>query len=128
MQQEENQTCLTCLGRAFAKKRTNPEGFLSKILDQLVSQVTGQDIITNLEVLQKLIFSSRRRIVGIGLAADTNIYFLELAKPISKEYISSIPRARVQINSLFTTYRLLDTKAEINIITDKLARAAGLAI
>ena len=53
---------------------------------------------------------------------------MELAKSISKEYISSILRARVQINSLFTIYRLLDTKTEINIITDKLAKATGLAI
>ena len=79
-------------------------------------------------MLQKLIFNSQKRIVGARPAADTNIHSLELAKPISKEYMSSIPRARVQINSLLTTYRLLDTGTEINIITDKLARAAGLAI
>ena len=79
-------------------------------------------------MLQKLIFGSWRKMVGTEPAANTNIYSLELAKPISKEYISSTPRARVQINSLFTTYRLLDIKAEINIITDELARAAGLAI
>ena len=66
--------------------------------------------------------------VGTGLAANANIHSLKLAKPISKKYMSSIPRARVQINSLFTTYRLLDTEAEINIITDKLAGATGLAI
>ena len=78
--------------------------------------------------MQKLIFSSQKRIVNTEPAANTNIYFLELAKLISKKYISSIPRARVQINSLFTTYRLLDTEAEINIITDKLARAASLVI
>ena len=40
MQQEENQTCSICLGGAFAKKETNPEGLLSKILDQPVPQVT----------------------------------------------------------------------------------------
>ena len=79
-------------------------------------------------MLQKLIFDSRRRIVSIELAANTNIHSLELAKPISREYILSISRARVQINSLFTTYRLLDTGAEINIIIDKLAEAASLAI
>ena len=81
-----------------------------------------------MEVLQKLIFNSQKRIVGIELVANTNIYSLELAKPINKEYISSIPRARIQINSLFTTYKLLDTKTEINIITNKLTRATGLAI
>ena len=79
-------------------------------------------------MLQKLIFDSRRKMVDTGLAANTNIHSLELAKPISKKYISSIPRARVQINSLFTTYKLLDTRVEINIIINKLARAAGLAI
>ena len=81
-----------------------------------------------MEILQKFIFDSQRRIVDTRPAANTNIYSLELAKPISKKYILSIPRTRVQINSLFTTYRLLDTEAEINIITDKLARTTGLAI
>ena len=81
-----------------------------------------------MEVLQKLIFGSRKKIVGTEPAANANIHSLKLAKPISREYTSSTPRARVQINSLFTTYRLLDTGAEINIIIDKLARAAGFVI
>ena len=78
--------------------------------------------------MQKLIFDSQRRIVDTKLATNTNIYFLKLAKSINKKYISSISRTRVQINSLFTTYRLLDIKAEINIITNELARATSLVI
>jgi len=102
-----------------------PEALLKKVLDQPLSTVTVGELICHSPVLQDLMFGSKNRVedqalkvasIGIGERTD------------EKLYAAATPKLKVRVNDETLVHAMLDTGAEINVMTSEVAKAAGLAI
>ena len=87
--------------------------------------VTIGKLICYLLVLQDLIFGSRNKVEDQAL----KVALIRIREYTDKKlYATTTPKLKVQVNNKILVYAMLDTRAEINVITSKVAKVARLAI
>jgi gag-polyprotein putative aspartyl protease len=102
-----------------------PEALLKKVFDQPLSTITVGELICHSPVLQDLMFGSQNkagdqalRVSSIGIGERTD----------EKLYAAATPKLKVRVNDETLVHAMLDTGAEINVMTSEVAKEAGLAI
>ena len=115
------------------RAESDPMALLNRLLDQPARDVTIRDVIGCSDVLQRLMFKNipsdvkERAGIVTGAATETGVR----VNSIEAEqgfYAATSPRLLVTIGDGKRVHGLLDTGAEINVMTLALADAAGLAI
>lgn len=103
----------------------HPEALLKKVFDQPLSTITVGELICHSQVLQDLMFGGQQdsgggtlRVASIGIGERTE----------QKLYAAATPKLKVRLNDEMSVQALLDTGAEINVMTSEVAKAAGLAV
>jgi Aspartyl protease len=103
------------------KEKANMEELLEEIMDQRVS-IRLRDILTSSESLTKLMFkglpAKEEIAVKVGSAA---------LRQVERTYAAATPKVRVKIGSI-TIDTMLDSGAEVNVMTRSLADKAGLTV
>ena len=106
------------------KERANTEDLLDEIMDQKIS-IRLRDIITSSDSLMKLMFrgipkkiSDEMPVAKVGNVAIKRSY---------REYAAKTPKIRVKIGDVVVD-AMLDTGAEVNVMTKALADKAGLTV
>ena len=102
---------------------------MNKILDQTVQNVTIQEVIKCSKILQKLFFWNLSRQIGSQNQGDeVQILSIEVQEARNLIYATSTPKAKVRLDGGDKCIGLIDTGAEVNVMTTALAIECGLPI
>ena len=126
--EKKTQTCKPAISRKkfidYLKEKANTEDLLNEIMDQRIS-ICLRDIITSLDSLKKLMFkgilkkiNKETPVAKVGNIAMQKSY---------KEYAAKTSKIRVKIRDIVVD-AMLDTSAEVNVMTKALANKAGLTV
>jgi hypothetical protein len=105
-----------------------PEQVLNKILDQKVEGITTRELLSNSPALLKLVFQSPRYDPSEPAPSVTvDSHDLEGSEE-NPYYAVSTPKLSVRLNGTAQVKAMIDTGAEINVMTQGLADDCGLAV
>ena len=100
---------------------------LDKILDQAIQDITFREILSCSNALQRLVFRNLGE-EGSALERTQEARLSSICTGIEQSYTALTPKLRCELNRSRETIALLDTGAEINVITRDLADEAGLIV
>ena len=107
----------------YLKETSSTESLLNEIMDQCVS-VRLRDIMTSSESLMKLMFKGiPKKDEDVVIAKVGNMS----VRRAERTYAAATPKARVKIGNIYVD-AMLDSGAEVNVMTRSLADKAGLTV
>ena len=104
------------------KSSSDPQKLLNKILDQPVQGITIREVISCSDLLQKLMFKS----VSFAESTDKAVSISSVStRSEVRKYVAATPKVKVRLEGTSVT-ALIDTGAEVNVMTKGVADALGL--
>jgi hypothetical protein len=111
------------------KDTAKPEDMLKKILDQPVNNVTAREILANSPNLLRMTFKYLDApLRGEARSLDKKQTKVGSHRTESSFYSVSTPKMKVRLNEEILVTAMVDSGAEINVMTAEVAERAGLAI
>ncbi len=120
-----HQEILSELGKA-----SDPVKLLWKVLDCPASSFTVREVFSNCPSLLNFVFPDVYPMTtNLPLAPVVKVSSLGIKECTAElVYTAPTPKLKVKVNNEKLTYALLDTGAEVNVMTSELAREARLAV
>jgi len=111
------------------KQAATPQILLEKILNQTVPDITLRELISCSDALRKLMFASTSPVTPSGEEkSKVHVNSLGFDKRELLAYVAATPKVKVSLDQSEGVTALLDTGAEVNVMTQDLADMLELPI
>jgi hypothetical protein len=111
------------------KEAARPELMLEKILDQPVQNITTREVLANSPALLRMVFKQLDTPKDEAAADGIRVGSLGVRERTDEAFYSvATPKMKVRVNDEILATAMIDTGAEINVMTMELVERSGLAM